>query len=253
MKPVPAMRDAYGQQMWAFLKGRGSPVEIVERDDGFMSVAGSNASYFADVRHWSTPERKAIRFARGRTALDVGCGAGRVALHLQENGFQVTAIDNSPLAVKTAKTRGVKRARLLPFEHVGGLPTATFDTVVMFGNNFGLFASRARARRLLKQLHRITREGAVLLAQSLDPYKTNERAHLMYQRRNRRRGRMAGQIRIRIRFNQWVGAWFDYLFVSPAEMSALVDGTGWEVDRFFADDNADPRYVAVIQRVRSER
>jgi hypothetical protein len=120
------------------------------------------------------------------------------------------------------------------------------DTVVMFGNNFGLFGSSSRATRLLRQLHRITRDGAVLLAQSLDPHQTSEPAHHEYQRRNRRRGRMAGQIRIRIRFNQWIGPWFDYLLVSPAEMSTIVDGTGWEVDRFFTHD--DPRYVAVIRR-----
>ena len=247
MKPVPAARDAYGQQMWAFLKRGGSPFEIVERDDGYVNVAQSNASYFADVRQWPTLERKAIRFVRGRTALDVGCGAGRVALHLQAKGFRVTAIDNSPLAVKTAKARGVKDARLLPFENIGQLSPNTLDSVIMFGNNFGLFRSYARARKLLKQLHRITRGSAVLLAQSLDPHETNDRAHLEYQRRNRRKGRMSGQIRIRIRFNDAIGPWFDYLLVSPSEMSAILDGTGWEVDRFLTNDG--PRYVAVIRRV----
>jgi len=233
--------------MWARLNGGGSAAEIVERDDGFMSIAGSNASYFADVRGWSGAERKAIRSARGHTALDVGCGAGRVALHLQEKGFGVTAIDNSPLVVKTARARGVKDARLLPFEQIGRFKPGTFDTVVMFGNNFGLFGSRARAKRLLKQLHRITREGAVLLAQSLDPHQTRQRAHIAYQRRNRRRGRMPGQIRIRIRFNEFIGPWFDYLLVSAAEMSGIVDGTGWEVDRFLTEGG--PHYVAVIRRV----
>lgn len=246
MKPIPAHRDAYGQQMWAFLKG-GSPVEVVERDDGFVSVAQTTAYYFADVRRWCTLERQAIGFARGRTALDVGCGAGRVALHLQAKGFRVTAIDNSPLAVRTATARGVKDARLLPFENISQLSSDSLDTVVMFGNNFGLFGSHARARRLLRALHRITRREAVLLAQSLDPYQTDDPAHLAYQRRNRRRGRMSGQIRIRIRFNQWVGPWFDYLLVSASEMSAILNGTGWDVDRFLTDDG--PRYMAVIRRV----
>ena len=246
MKPVPPSRDAYGQQIRAFLE-RSTAVEIVERDDGFVNAAPTNASYFADLRHWSTPEQRAIRCARGRTALDVGCGAGRVALHLQARGFRVIAIDNSPLAVKTARSRGVKDARLLPFENVGTLPRGSVDTVVMFGNNFGLFGSYSRAKRLLRQLHRITGDGAVLLVQSLDPYKTDEPAHRRYQRLNRRRGRMSGQIRIRIRYQEWVGRWFDYLLVSPAEMSAIVDGTGWDVDRFFTVDN--PRYTAVIRRV----
>jgi SAM-dependent methyltransferase len=246
MKPVPPHRDAYGHQMWAFLKG-GSPIEIVERDDGLVSAAYTNASYFADVRQWPAIERHAMRFARGRAALDVGCGAGRVALHLQAKGFRVTAIDNSPLAIRIAKARGVRNARVLPFQNIARLSPDSLDTVVMFGNNFGLFGSRARATKLLKQLHRITRDRAVLLAQSLDPHMTREPAHLEYQRRNRRRGRMPGQIRIRIRFHQWIGPWFDYLLVSPEEMSAILDGTGWEVDRFLTEDG--PRYVAVVRRV----
>lgn len=246
MKPVPPNRDAYGQQIWAFLNS-GSVLEIVERDDGYVNAGPTNASYFADLRHWSKPERRAIRYARGRTALDVGCGAGRVALHLQAKGFRVIAIDSSPLAVKTARTRGVKDVRLLPFENISTLPANIVDTVIMFGNNFGLFGSRSRASRLLRQLHRITRDGAVLLAHSLDPYQTDEPSHLKYQRLNRRRGRMPGQIRIRIRYQQWIGPWFDYLLVSPAEMSAIVDGTGWAVDRFFTVDN--PRYTALIRRL----
>ena|SRR5688572_17406362 len=244
---IPPHRDAFGQQVWTYFKHHGSPAEIVERDDGFVSFSQNTAWYFGDVRHWSAAERRAIRFARGRTALDVGCGAGRVALHLQDKGFKVTAIDNSPLVVKTAKARGVKGARVLPFEKITQLEPDTFDTVVMFGNNFGLFGSRARARRLLKHLHRITRNNAVLIAQSLDPHQTNEPAHLTYQRRNRRRGRLPGQIRIRIRFHEFVGPWFDYLLVSQAEMSAIVNGTGWDVDRFLTEDG--PRYVALIRRV----
>ena len=246
MKPIPRQHDAFGQQVWSYFTSHGSPAEIVERDDGFVSFSSNTAWYFGDIRQWSPSERRAIQFARGRTALDVGCGAGRVGLHLQGKGFDVTAIDNSPLVIKTAKARGVKGARLLPFEMIGRLRPDTFDTVVMFGNNFGLFGGRTRAKKLLKELHRLSRENAVLLAQSLDPYQTTLPAHLAYQRRNRRRGRMSGQIRIRIRFNEFVGPWFDYLLVSAAEMSAIVDGTGWEVDRFLTESG--PRYVAVIRR-----
>jgi hypothetical protein len=135
---------------------------------------------------------------------------------------------------------------VLPFEKIGQLPSSSLDAIVMFGNNFGLFGSRARARKL-QQLHRITRDRAVLLAQSLDPHKTTESARLRYGRRKQRRGRMPGQIRIRIRFNEWIGLWLDYLLVSSPEISAIVHGTGREVDRFLTDDG--PRFVAVIRRV----
>ena len=246
MKPVPSHRDAYGHQMWPFLTG-GPSVEVVERDDGFVSVAPGNSYYVADVRQWTATERQAIQFARGGTALEVGCGAGRVALYLQRRGFRVTAIDNSPWVIKTTRARGVTDARVLPFEKIGQLPSGSLDAIAMFGNNFGLFGSRARARKLLKQLHRIARDRAVLLAQSLDPHKTTEPAHLRYGRRKQRRGRMPGQIRIRIRFNEWIGSWFDYLLVSSSEISAIVEGTGREGNRFLSDDG--PRFVAVLRRV----
>src|SRR6266566_2008580 len=148
MKSVSADQDAYGREIWAFLSGQRETFEIVERDDGYITAAPSVAGYFASLRRWPRRQREAIRYRRGRTALDVGCGAGRVALYLQERGFRPTGIDNSPLAVRTARQRGLRDARLVPFERIDQLPGNRFDTVIMFGNNFGLFASYPKAKRL---------------------------------------------------------------------------------------------------------
>jgi SAM-dependent methyltransferase len=247
MKPVPEHRDAYGREIWSFLNRDGEPFEIVERDDGYITAARSVEGYFADFRAWPRRQRTALRYRRGDTALDVGCGAGRVALYLQERGTRVTAIDNSPLAVKTARTRGVKDARALPFQSVGRLRRGKYSTVIMFGNNFGLFGSYPKAKRLLRDLHRITAPGAVLLAESLDPHKTGDTAHQKYQRANIGKGRMAGQIRIRVRYRECVGPWFDYLLVSPQEMAQIVGGTGWAVERHVSDGG--PSYVGVIAKI----
>ena len=247
MKRVAANRDAYGCGVWAFLNGVGGPCEIVERDDGYITATPSIKAYFAAFRSWPKRQREAIRHRRGDTALDVGCGAGRVALYLQERGFRAMGIDSSPLAVKTAKTRGVRDARLLRLQSIDRLEKNWFGTVIMFGNNFGLFGSYAAAKRLLRQLHRITMPRAVLLAESLDPYKTEDTVHLAYQRANRRRGRMSGQIRIRVRYRNCVGPWFDYLLVSPPEMERILEGTGWTLNCFVSD--GDPAYVGVMTRM----
>jgi methylase of polypeptide subunit release factors len=45
--------------------------------------------------------------------VDIGCGAGRLALYLQARGHEVVAIDISPLAVKTCMKRGVHRLHFL--------------------------------------------------------------------------------------------------------------------------------------------
>jgi SAM-dependent methyltransferase len=232
-------QDAYGQLILAYYEGQRRVREIVESDDGFIDAYGPD-SYFAPVRRWPSAERQGLRFVRGRV-LDVGCGPGRVALELQARGREVTAIDISPGAVEVARRRGVRDARVLPFDEVGAR-LGGFDTVVMYGNNFGLFGGEAKARRLLRRLHPLAQR---IVASSINPYRTDDAAHLAYHARNRSRGRMAGQLRLRVRYRELASPWFDYLLVSPGELQTLIGGTGWHVHRII---EGEPAYVAVLDR-----
>jgi SAM-dependent methyltransferase len=110
--------DAYGRLILDHLEG-GDAIEVVERDDGFINASSLGpAAYFAPVRRWPKVERTAMRLARGRV-LDVGCGAGRVALELQERGHEVVGIDVAPLALEVARRRGARDVRELPVTRVG--------------------------------------------------------------------------------------------------------------------------------------
>ena len=235
--------DAYGRLLLAYLEGDKGSKEIAERDDGFIAAGLGPARYFDPFRRWPPHERRAMRFVRGRV-LDVGAGAGRVSLHLQERGHEVVAIDISPLAVEVCRRRGVRDARVCSFEQVDE-KLGAFDTVVMWGNNFGLFGGPAKAGRMLRRLHRLTNEGGRIVAESRDVYGTDDPDHLAYHERNRRRGRMPGQLRLRIRHRRYATPWFDYLIVSPEEMEELVAGTGWRVARFLEGDAG--LYAAVIE------
>jgi len=239
-------QDAFGHSMWDHYMGRPAR-EVVERDDGLIDPSEEAPKlYFAPFRDWWPIERKAIGYARGRV-LDVGCGAGRVSIYLQDQrGLDVTGLDNSPLAIRVSRRRGLRKAVLVPFEKINFGPNS-FDTVVMFGNNFGLFASRSRAKRLLRRLYRMTSADAILLGESNNPYKTDKPEHLRYQRLNRERGRMSGQVRIRIRYRRYIGKWFDYLLVSPEEMGDIAKDTGWVVDRFIRARGSS-LYVGVLKK-----
>jgi SAM-dependent methyltransferase len=225
-----------------FLKGeRGR--EVVERDDGYIDPSEVfPAGYFSTFREWAPHERMAIRYVRGRV-LDVGCGAGRVALYLQHRSLEVVGIDVSPLALKVCRLRGIKDVRLVPITQVNE-SLGHFDTIVMFGNNFGLFANRKTARRLLSRFYKITSDEGRIVAQSTDPYQTNNPAHLRYHRFNRRRGRLPGQLRIRVRYGLYATPWFDYLLVSKKDLRNLIVGTGWRVARFL--DSRGPNYIAIL-------
>jgi SAM-dependent methyltransferase len=237
--------DAYGRLI-ADYHETGEGIEIVERHDGFINAnANGPAIYFFPFRKWPRAERTAMRLARGRV-LDVGCGAGRVSLYLQERGHEVIGIDLSPLAAEVSRRRGVKDARELSVTRVSRRLGA-FDTIVMFGNNFGLVGSKRRAPWLLRRFRSITNDGARILAESVDPYKTDNPEHRAYQRRNRRRGSMGGQLRIRIRYGTYTTPWFDYLLASPEEMAKLAKGTGWELAEVI--DEGEHVYVGVLERI----
>jgi SAM-dependent methyltransferase len=239
---VEPKEDAFGQMLMAYSEGR-DVSEIVERDDGLTNTIFAKG-YFFGYEDWHPIEQKAMQLVKARV-LDVGCGAGRHSLYLQEKGFDVLGIDVSPLAIKVCKLRGLKQAKVMSIEDLGFKPNS-FDTIIMMGNNFGLFGSFSKARELLKKFYGITSENALVIAETCDPYKTDDPNHLAYHRLNKKKGRMAGQVRIRIRFQNYVCGWFDYLMVSKEEMTEMLKGTGWTVKEFI--DSEASKYVAVIEK-----
>jgi len=51
---------------------------------------------------------------------------------------------------------------------------------------------------------------------------------------------------IRLRFREHVTPWFEWLFLSPRELTELLRGTGWHVARLVQSDT--PRYLAVLEK-----
>lgn len=238
-------RDAYGQQLLAQYHSRQTTVEIIERDDDYIDTGSDPGMYFTEYADWSPLEQQAVNLAEGRV-LDIGCGAGRHALYLQERGFEVTGIDNSPGAIEVCQLRGLKKALVCPISDVDKFKPASFDTIIMMGNNFGLFGSFENARTILKKFASITAPDARIIAKTLDPYKTDNPLHWSYLQLNRQRGRLGGQIRMRVRYGATVGDWFDYLFVSSEEMREILSDTDWRIEELLDAEAAN--YVAVIQK-----
>lgn len=242
---MKSTQDAYGQQLLAQYNNQTPTAEIIERDDDYIDTGSDAGLYFSEYRQWSPLEKQAIKLAKGRI-LDIGCGAGRHALYLQEKNFDVTGIDNSPGAIKVCKLRGLKKAIVRPINEIDKFKPNSFETILMMGNNFGLFGSRENAKTVLGKMSRITAPDARIIAKTLNPYITDNPLHPPYTRANKRRGRMGGQIRMRVRYGKTIGEWFDYLLVSPEEIQEILKDTDWRIEELLNAEEAN--YVAVIAK-----
>jgi SAM-dependent methyltransferase len=219
-------------------------IEIIERDDGLIN--GAPAAHYLDGPDlWEPYDRRAVDRVRGEV-LDVGAGAGRIALVLQERGVPVTGLDISPGAIGVARARGVRDLVCSTVDdHAAG--DRRYDTFLLLGNNLGLLEGRERAPAFLAALAALARSGAQIIAQGTDPYGTNDPVHVGYHEFNRRRGRLGGQLRLRLRYRDLSTAWFDYLVCSTDELGQLVAGTPW---RLVDIDDADaPIYLATLRLV----
>lgn len=88
------------------------------------------------------------------------------------------------------------------------MPRLVCSTAYLMGHNFGLLRSAEEGRRLLTRLHRVTTRRGRITAKTRDPYDTPEADHLEYHKLNRRRGRLGGQLRLRVRVKKHGSPWF---------------------------------------------
>jgi SAM-dependent methyltransferase len=238
----PRHGDALGTVFLDALAGRPAPV-VVERDDGFVSVDSIEYLGGLDER-----DEWAVSRATGRV-LDVGAGAGRAALALQERGQHVTAIEVSPGAAQACRARGVRDVHLGRLEQAAADGLAGgFDSALLLGSNIGLLGSREAAGPFLEAIGALLRPGGVIVGTALDPYQTSERVHLDYHDRNRRRGRLPGHATIRVRYQDIASDWFDWLIPSPEELAALARPAGWQVTELRRGPG--PGYAVVLHRIR---
>lgn len=128
-----------------------------------------------------------------------------------------------------------------------------FDSFVLFGNNFGIFANPTRARQILTRLAQRTNPGARIFAESTSAYFGGAPAFdRSYYRRNLASGRSPGQVKLRYHYGDLVGPWFHWLFVSRREMKSTLTDTGWHLERTLGTDPSEP-YVAILAKDLNKR
>jgi SAM-dependent methyltransferase len=242
--PGAALRegDAMGELLRDFFHTGRSVGAVAERSDGYALPDLPAETYFAGVEEWTDAEREALGRAKGRI-LDLGCGAGRHSLYLQEKGSDVLGIDSSPGAIAVSRARGLHNTLRIPVQNVSAR-LGRFDTVLMMCTNFGLAGTRHGTRALLRTLTQITGPTAKVIGHTLDPHVASQPEHREYRTRNVALGRMPGQMRVRVRYRLITTPWYELLYLALNEVRQVVAGTGWEITDVIRDP--DPTYFVIL-------
>lgn len=157
------MKDLFGQAILDY-QTQNTPEDLVTETNISEADEMSVAYLFRTYQEMPKIEKKALQLAKGKT-LDVGCGAGSHSLHLQDKGFEVTAIDISPNAIKACQLRGVKDARV---QHLLELDNEPFDTILLLMNGTGIFGTLAETTKYLQKLKSLLTPNGQILIDSSD-------------------------------------------------------------------------------------
>jgi len=105
-----------------------------------------------------------IELPRG-TALEIGCGTGADAVYLAGQGFEMTAIDASPMALDRARTRAELSGALIRFvlDDIFKFARTSGPFDFVYDAGFYHFIRRSDLERFLDVLWRVTQPGSYYL------------------------------------------------------------------------------------------
>lgn len=180
---------------------------------------------------------------RGRV-LDVGAGAGRHALALQERGFDVVAIDLSPICVALCQERGVRDARVFDVMTLdSGKPLGYFDTIFFGMQTIGVAGGVASLGRLLTRLQNcLTATGEIIADSSaLREAWEGDEADSSPSR---------GEIVLSMRYRGWRGEYFPWVYLAEADLADVARCAGLEMKTLGSVDSGE--YLATLQKGESD-
>jgi SAM-dependent methyltransferase len=188
---------------------------VVRSDDGGLQRMPV-ALFFRSGRRLRPIDRRALGLCRGRV-LDVGAGAGAIALALQAAGVEVTALELLPALVRVMRARGVADVRLADVRTFR--PDRPYDTVLALMNGTAAAGTLAALPAWLGALAAPLADDGQIVLDSTDLRSPGTRSA-------RADGRYVGELQYQLEYEGVRGAPFPQLFVDPARLARAATEAG---------------------------
>jgi SAM-dependent methyltransferase len=233
MPVIKKRYDPIGHAVLDYLNGiRGE--SIVVKTDIAEDEELSPSYFFRTFDQMPVQEQEALRRCSGRI-LDVGAGAGVHSLWLQEQGFDVDALEISPLSCETMIKRGVKNVQL---KDVYSLTDQKYDTILLLMNGAGVAQTLCGLEDLLLHLKTLLNPGGKILADSSDLLYlfTDENGETWVDIAS---DTYYGEMEYQLTYKSIKGKPFPWLFVDPESFADVAKICGYTVKEIVAGAHFD--------------
>jgi len=208
------------------------------RSDG-VSFEIETEEYFTLDGSLAELDRFALERCRGRV-LDVGAGAGRHALALQEMGREVVAIDLSPICVSLCKERGVRDAHTFDVMTLDSEdPLGRFDTILFGMQTIGVAGGVVPLEKLLTRLRNCLAPDGELIVDSSELREA-------WEGDESDRSPSRGEIVLSTRYRGWRGESFPWVYFAEADLADIAARAGFEMETLGSVESGE--YLAVLRR-----
>ncbi len=190
--------------------------------------------FFRTFKQMPIQEQEALRRCTGRV-LDVGAGAGAHSIWLQDHGFEVDALEISPLSCETMRERGVKNVLL---QDIHMLADQKYETILLLMNGAGIAQTLPGLRTLLLHLKTLLNRGGKILADSSDLLYlfTDENGDSWVDIAS---DTYYGQMKYQLTYKSIKGKPFSWLFVDAETFCDYAEFCGFSVKNKFAGAHFD--------------
>ncbi len=221
-------KDIFGIAIKAFHENN-DPTDITVHSPDFDDDVIPIDYLFRNFNEMPAIEKEALSLCRGKV-LDVGCGAGSHALHLQKHkGIAVKAIDTSPGAIEIAKKRGVQNASCEDFFKI---EDEKFDTILMLMNGSGIIGRLDNLPRFFQQARSLLKDGGKVLMDSSDLiylFDGDEDTQANYY----------GELSYSLSYKNSRSEYFDWLFIDPELLKEKAALNGFDCEIIVKGKNHD--------------
>ncbi len=222
--------DPIGQAILDFAKN-GKAEDIIVASDLCDDDQIPVAYLFRSFKEMPKIEKAALKACQG-SILDVGAAAGVHALHLQNKGFKVNAIDTSAGAVRFLHSKNIAARQIDFFE----LKEEKYDTVLLLMNGIGIAGDLEGVEKFLLHAKSLLAPNGKILIDSTDiQYLYEDEDGSVWVDLNTA---YYGNFNYQMKYNSHTSEWFKWLYLDAQNFCEAAEKCGLSFEILETDEYA---------------